>query len=121
MAREITANTPVVEIYLLAPSNRVLSKAEAGYELTELRNALRPLVRKLTDLEVDFDWRIDEEAKCGFCGYRWTEKSTTYNGGCCDADEAHNPASAMSTGTAKTPQAVEGQSPASAAPKEDAQ
>lgn len=28
---------------------------------------------------------------CGFCGYSWTEDSETYNGGCCDKDEANNP------------------------------
>ncbi|WP_353265838.1 hypothetical protein [Gemmatimonas sp.] len=33
----------------------------------------------------------ETEAVCSFCGHAWTEESTTYNGGCCDADEANNP------------------------------
>lgn len=33
----------------------------------------------------------DQETVCEYCGSRWTEKSSTYNGGCCDEDEAHNP------------------------------
>jgi len=33
----------------------------------------------------------EEENLCSFCGYNWTEDSDTYNGGCCDEDEANNP------------------------------
>lgn len=29
---------------------------------------------------------------CGHCGDPWTEDSRTYNGGCCEQDEAANPA-----------------------------
>lgn len=28
------------------------------------------------------------EEICGYCGRKWTEKGSTYNGGCCNADEA---------------------------------
>lgn len=28
---------------------------------------------------------------CECCGSSWTEKGTTYNGGCCDQDEKNNP------------------------------
>ena len=28
---------------------------------------------------------------CTHCGSKWTEASDTYNGGCCEADEANNP------------------------------
>lgn len=34
---------------------------------------------------------FDSEPLCSFCGGRWTEKSETYNGGCCDKDEVNNP------------------------------
>lgn len=34
---------------------------------------------------------FDTEEHCSFCGGNWTEKSETYNGGCCDEDEANNP------------------------------
>jgi transposase-like protein len=33
----------------------------------------------------------DVEYQCEHCGSDWTEDSDTYNGGCCDADEANNP------------------------------
>ena len=29
--------------------------------------------------------------RCVFCNAPWTEKSETYNGGCCAGDEKHNP------------------------------
>lgn len=37
--------------------------------------------------------RVESDAirVCEHCGSRWTEKSTTYNGGCCAKDEAANP------------------------------
>jgi len=28
---------------------------------------------------------------CSHCNGKWTEKSDTYNGGCCDEDEKNNP------------------------------
>lgn len=34
---------------------------------------------------------IEREFTCSGCGAAWTEKSSTYNGGCCAADEANNP------------------------------
>ena len=33
----------------------------------------------------------ETEMVCEYCGHRWTEVSDTYNGGCCDRDEANNP------------------------------
>lgn len=33
----------------------------------------------------------EHEFTCGYCGARWTEDSTVYNGGCCDKDEEGNP------------------------------
>lgn len=44
-------------------------------------------VDNLQYAEVEFD----QEPVCSYCGSRWTEKSTTYNGGCCDEDEKNNP------------------------------
>jgi len=28
---------------------------------------------------------------CSHCGSKWTEASDSYNGGCCEGDEANNP------------------------------
>jgi len=36
----------------------------------------------------------DTTPVCSHCGDKWTEDSATYNGGCCDADEANAPAAA---------------------------
>lgn len=33
----------------------------------------------------------DTEDVCEHCGYAWTETSSTYNGGCCESDEANAP------------------------------
>ena len=42
--------------------------------------------------EVHSCWIIEEKQEtCSHCGYKWTEKSETYNGGCCDEDEKNNP------------------------------
>lgn len=35
---------------------------------------------------------FDQEPICEHCGATWTEKSNTYNGGCCDKDEENAPA-----------------------------
>ena len=35
--------------------------------------------------------KYDVERKCSYCGSPWSEDSDTYNGGCCDPDEQHNP------------------------------
>lgn len=34
---------------------------------------------------------------CSYCGRDWTEESDTYNRGCCDEDEAHNPEAVAET------------------------
>jgi hypothetical protein len=32
---------------------------------------------------------FDQESVCSHCGHLWTEESTVYNGGCCEADEVN--------------------------------
>ena len=32
---------------------------------------------------------FDQPGVCSYCGRKWTEESTKYNGGCCDQDEAN--------------------------------
>ena len=34
---------------------------------------------------------VEQNPVCSFCGDKWTESSTLYNGGCCDRDEALRP------------------------------
>lgn len=35
---------------------------------------------------------FDQQHVCEHCGWKWTEESDTYNGGCCDKDEENAPA-----------------------------
>lgn len=39
------------------------------------------------EVMVDFD--VEDE--CEYCGMKWTELSSDYNGGCCEQDEENNP------------------------------
>ena len=47
---------------------------------------------------VNFAFRREAERdyRCEFCNTPWTEKSETYNGGCCARDEECNPENATS-------------------------
>ncbi len=38
-------------------------------------------------MERNIDIEAQTKVTCDSCGEAWTEKSDTYNGGCCDADE----------------------------------
>ncbi len=95
MARKVTGNFPILEIALV-PRRGMWSQAEAGYELMHARDLLKPIVAKLVDCDVDWDWRIQTDAVCEHCGYTWGEKSETFNGGCCDEDLKNDPESVVS-------------------------
>ena len=60
---------------------------DAGSALAEAET-LRADIRKHCELGrsdiIDIEPQVSRE--CEYCGYSWTEKSKTYNGGCCDAD-----------------------------------
>ncbi len=48
-------------------------------------------VKRHVDEVGSIDIECDREEVCSHCGSEWTEASDTYNGGCCDEDEAGNP------------------------------
>ena len=67
------------------------SNDEMRADLERLATAIRKRVDKFEDERGDVFVEIEREAVCSHCGNCWTEDSTEYNGGCCDADEKHNP------------------------------
>jgi hypothetical protein len=49
-------------------------------------------VRRHVDCDArDVSIETETDDACSYCGARWTEASSTYNGGCCAEDEASNP------------------------------
>lgn len=64
---------------------RRLSQADAKLEADELKKAIKDRLDRFAFDTID----VEEQAShtCDSCRLPWTEKSDTYNGGCCDADE----------------------------------
>ena len=54
----------------------------------EMISDIKRHVDNVGHVYIDFD----QEYVCEHCGSTWTEKSSTYNGGCCDKDEESAPA-----------------------------
>lgn len=50
----------------------------------EIMQDVKRHVDNVGHVSIDFD----QNDVCEHCGSDWTEKSTEYNGGCCDADQA---------------------------------
>lgn len=48
-------------------------------------------IRRHVDFVDHVRIEYETEALCSHCGWRWTEESDTYNGGCCSKDEEANP------------------------------
>lgn len=76
----------------------VVTPARAGWislsgrsdsEITcdNIADSIKRHVDDVASVEIDFDLNY----VCEHCGSCWTEDSTVYNGGCCDADEANKP------------------------------
>jgi hypothetical protein len=53
--------------------------------------AMRTAIRRHVDGVSTVTILSSDASHCSFCGSRWTEDDTAYNGGCCDRDEAGNP------------------------------
>lgn len=66
------------------------AEGQAGWErdmedrCDELIADMKRHVDNFGSAEIEYD----QEEVCEHCGYRWTEKDSHYNGGCCDEDEA---------------------------------
>lgn len=97
MSRKATGHWPIVE-FSMAPKKGWGSVGEFTEEGAHkaLREALEDVRAMLPrtlgrDYVLDIGGHVQSDYVCEHCGYRWTEKSTTYNGGCCDKDEEANP------------------------------
>lgn len=58
---------------------------DAKVEADALKKAIRERLEGFGWDSIDIE--AQEPATCDHCGAPWTEKSDTYNGNCCDADE----------------------------------
>lgn len=63
---------------------RILTQNDAKEEADALKIAIEGLRQFAWDT---VDVEPQTAATCDHCGAPWTEKSDTYNGNCCDADE----------------------------------
>jgi hypothetical protein len=63
-----------------------LARIRREYEqrCEEIAQQIKRHVDNVASARVEYD----EEPVCSHCGRDWTEESSAYNGGCCDADEA---------------------------------
>lgn len=80
-------------IALFVPVDHLCSAANAQQVASEVRAEIRahilPRYRRFLDGAMDIEAQLRKS--CEHCGHHWTEDSSTYNGGCCEADEAANP------------------------------
>lgn len=60
-------------------------------EAKDFERLVRQHVRPHMDVEFSCFTEVEREFKCSGCGYRWTEDSATFNGGCCDEDMKNDP------------------------------
>lgn len=61
----------------------------------DIRRHVDDLPSRWSDYDRGVQVVWDNEPVCSHCGNAWTEKSDSYNGGCCAEDEKNNPAEAV--------------------------
>ena len=59
--------------------------------MDEVEALIRRHVIPHSPVNLAFRREATRDYRCGFCNAPWTEKSETYNGGCCAGDEKNNP------------------------------
>lgn len=99
MSRKVLDTYPVIEIAVaMAGTATPADAVDVANELIRLiETHISPHARDIIGISrherrpLDITRRIEEDARCEHCNSTWTEKSTTYNGGCCDPDEEANP------------------------------
>jgi len=60
------------------------------YELEICDNILKQVRRHVDDVATTYIV-YDTNVYCSYCGKKWTEDDTNYNGGCCDKDAKNAP------------------------------
>lgn len=68
------------------PAEKARQERDREERANEIAKEIQRHVDNVASVHIDFD----QPAVCEHCGYDWTEKSDTYNGGCCEQDEAAN-------------------------------
>lgn len=94
MARKIIDTYPVFTITVGSEGckfeNRPMTPEEAQEAQAEFADMIDTLQAQ-TRRRFDVESRLQSDAVCEHCRYRWTEDSADYNGGCCGKDEANSP------------------------------
>lgn len=80
-------------------NNTELIEALLRSTCEDIRDSVKRHVDDVSSIYIKYD----VERKCSYCGSPWTEDSDTYNGGCCDLDEQHNPEYSTPDGQASEP------------------
>lgn len=70
---------------------RSMTREQAEEAMAEAVDSLNTVFKRDLDRQFDIDAVLTEETVCEHCGWRWTEASPDYNGGCCGKDEANSP------------------------------
>lgn len=86
MARKIVDIMPVITVRSMADPaiTQDVAQAQADELLDRLKAAVKPS-------EATFNVTFETDYSCEHCKASWTEKSETFNGGCCNLDEANDP------------------------------
>lgn len=71
---------------IVTPVTRWTAKPETMER--DCEEIVRSIKRHVDDIEAAHIL-FDQPPVCSYCGARWTEESTKYNGGCCAQDEAN--------------------------------
>jgi hypothetical protein len=61
------------------------------YYIEQCERIRKAILRHIDDID-SASVVYETKSYCSFCGDEWTEASDTYNGGCCDEDEAQTAA-----------------------------
>jgi len=77
MSRKIERENYRVEVY---------PKGPVAYDLDTCHDIAKQIRRHIDDVGI-ISVVFDTVATCEHCGYKWTELSNSYNGGCCEKDE----------------------------------
>jgi len=79
--------------YIAEPKDGAGIEARKRRFLEDFEVLLRRHVLPHADGEFSQSPVFKREFSCSHCLAPWTEQSETYNGGCCEGDEANNPES----------------------------
>lgn len=85
MPKKSTKCNPRIEITLQESYFTYTHKEEIDL----LRNMVPDIIRHIDGIDPrgrNIDVVDDVKDTCEFCGYKWTEDSSVFNGGCCDED-----------------------------------